>query len=158
MTTRSPTRRLLALPAVLILFLAACGGDDSDGDAAAADTTPVAADDGATDDGATDDEAPEDDESPAAGAGTALDVVALDIAFQESTPSVPAGEVTVTMVNEGQINHTLVITGLDGFRLATPNNGDTDSSTVTLEPGLYEFFCDVPGHVDAGMVGTLAVT
>jgi len=30
--------------------------------------------------------------------------------------------------------------------------------TFSAEPGTYEFKCRIPGHPEAGMVGTLTVT
>jgi len=150
---RTPTR-LVADSLAATLLLASCGGgsDDTDG-AGGTETTTRLADQAATTEGPA--------TTTANGEGSAdesLEFVALDIAFQNPTPNIPAGEITITLVNEGRINHTLVIEGLQDFRLDTPGTGDVDEATVTLEPGLYDFFCDVPGHVDAGMVGTLAVT
>ena len=36
-------------------------------------------------------------------------------------------------------------------------SGGTSTFTVTLKPGTYTFFCEVPGHEAAGMKGTLVV-
>jgi azurin len=37
------------------------------------------------------------------------------------------------------------------------NGGESDSSTVKVEPGTYSFLCTFPGHYAAGMKGTLTV-
>jgi uncharacterized cupredoxin-like copper-binding protein len=35
--------------------------------------------------------------------------------------------------------------------------GDTGSATINAPAGTYEYYCNVPGHREAGMVGTLTV-
>jgi uncharacterized cupredoxin-like copper-binding protein len=35
--------------------------------------------------------------------------------------------------------------------------GDTVSATINAPAGTYEFYCNVPGHKQAGMFGTLTV-
>ena len=39
----------------------------------------------------------------------------------------------------------------------TVSPGGTSTDTLTLKPGKYTFYCPVPGHRAAGMVGTLTV-
>lgn len=139
MNTR--TTRLITplLAAGLVVLLGACGsGDDDD---AASDTPTTAADTPTT--------AAED------AAGATLSVTAQDIKFAATEPSTSAGSVTVELVNEGAAPHSFVIEGQD-FRIEAPA-GETVTGTVELAAGSYTFFCDIPGHRDAGMEGTLTV-
>jgi uncharacterized cupredoxin-like copper-binding protein len=74
--------------------------------------------------------------------------------------TVKAGEqVTVVLNNKGVLEHNFVI---DEFNVALgPIAGGTQSQPGTFtptEPGTYTFYCNVPGHKEAGMVGTLTVT
>ena len=54
---------------------------------------------------------------------------------------------------DGALVHSFVIEGVDDFRLI-----DDDRGTVELAAGEYVFFCDIPGHREGGMEGTLSVT
>lgn len=104
-----------------------------------------------------------DDESVAEGTVSAsqgnsgLAVVAEDISFPEDTYQAAAGDVAVTYENGGSIGHTLVIDGVDGFKLTVGSKGDVDRGSVQLDPGTYELYCDVPGHRDGGMEAVLEV-
>ena len=90
------------------------------------------------------------------GADDSVTVVAEDtLSFDRDDYSVPAGEVTIDYENGGNIAHTLLIDGVDDFKLAVASSGDTDEGTTELEPGDYRIYCDVPGHSD--MEATLTV-
>jgi uncharacterized cupredoxin-like copper-binding protein len=80
-----------------------------------------------------------------------LTVIAGDIFAKPKEATVAAGQVKVTYVNEGQIMHTLVIEGNKDLRLLVEENGEEDTGSVELQPGDYNFYCDVPGHRSAGM-------
>lgn len=96
-----------------------------------------------------------------AGEASAIEVAAIQTAtglgFDPASPTTAAGDVTFTYVNDTALMHTLVIEGVDGFRLEVAAQGDEDEGTATLEPGTYTIFCDVPGHRDAGMEAELVV-
>ena len=129
-------RRALVVGALVIggTLLAGCGGDDGDsGDGGGeAQTTGGGGDDGS------------------------VTVVAEDtLSFDRDDYSVPAGEVTIDYENGGNIAHTLLIDGIDDFKLAVASSGDTDEGTTELETGDYRIYCDVPGHSD--MEATLTV-
>lgn len=130
---------VLALVMIVALALVACGDSDSD-DAATASSAPGT--------GPEMSASPEDE---------GITVVATDLRFSGATFRATAGPVEVTYRNDGQVEHTLVIEEVDGFKLDVPKHGDVDKATVDLEPGSYTIFCDVPGHRDAGMQATLAV-
>jgi len=87
-----------------------------------------------------------------------VEVVAEDVTLPDSSYEATAGTVTVRYTNEGAIPHTLVIEDVDGFKLEVAANGDEAEGTADLEAGSYVLYCDVPGHREAGMEATLAVS
>jgi plastocyanin len=84
-------------------------------------------------------------------------VVAQDIAFEPAEISVPAGPVKLTLRNEGELVHTLVVDGAAFKKLETATHGATATGTLEAGPGRYAFYCDQPGHRAAGMEGTIVV-
>jgi plastocyanin len=125
-------RRTLVLAAIAALPLTAiaCGGDD---------------DDTSSGDNGSGGGAPE-------GAVTVIAEDSLD--FDQDSYTASAGEVTFIYENGGSLPHTLLIEGVDDFKLEV---GDTDEGSVELEAGEYVLFCDVPGHQSAGMEADLTV-
>lgn len=82
------------------------------------------------------------------------------LAYNFKTATATAGRVTISMANTSGVQHNVAIqTGTNGPVLgATPiESNATHSITLELKPGTYTFFCQVPGHRQAGMVGTLTV-
>ncbi|MEM8903599.1 MAG: hypothetical protein AAGF02_07855 [Actinomycetota bacterium] len=91
-----------------------------------------------------------------------LVVIAEDVDFDADSYEVTAGEIEVELFQRGAIRHTLLIedrAGADlGIRLDVEARGSADTDSVVLAAGTYTLYCDVPGHLDAGMVATLIVT
>jgi plastocyanin len=102
---------------------------------------------------------PEAASSPeAVTSGTDLSITAIDIAFTATELQAPADtDVTLTLTNTGVAQHDLVIEGTD---YGTPllNTGESASFTFNLPAGEYTYYCTVPGHRAAGMVGKLIVS
>ena len=100
----------------------------------------------------------DDDDNADAGATAGgpeqtLDVEATDaLKFDPDHLTATAGVIRIVQDNTGAITHTFLIDGQD-FKLTNDQSGDID-----LAAGDYVFYCDVPGHRDAGMEGTLTVT
>jgi plastocyanin len=82
------------------------------------------------------------------------------LAYVTNKASATAGAVTVEMPNTSGVSHNIAIQqGTNGPVLGASSfitKGAT-SVTVTLKPGTYTFFCQVPGHRQAGMEGALTV-
>ena len=111
-----------------VLTLSACGGGDDDDGDAATG-------------------------GDTAGAGEQLVFHANDnFRFDPESATATAGTVHIEQVNDGATIHTFVIDEV-GFKLT-----DDDEGEVDLAAGDYTFYCDVPGHREAGMEGTLSVT
>lgn len=97
--------------------------------------------------------------SPAASAAESAEGVtieAVDIAWNPNAMTIPADtDVTITVPNTGFALYTFVVEEA-GINVAI-DPGDTQEVVVNLPAGTYMFICDVPGHEEAGMVGTLTV-
>jgi plastocyanin len=97
-------------------------------------------------------------EEPAAGEGAAesVTVESYDIYFEPSELSIPADtDVTVSLPNEGVALHNFSIDALGIDVDIAP--GTTEEVVINAPAGEYEYYCNVPGHKPAGMLGTLSV-
>ena len=95
-------------------------------------------------------------------AADALTVIATDIAFDAATYELSAGTVELTLVQRGQIPHTLALEDADGneldLGLAVNSERTEATTTIELESGTYVLWCTIPGHRDLGQEATLAVS
>ena len=70
---------------------------------------------------------------------------------------------TITLANKGAIMHNFSVddhnnpTVKDLGIKVDLNPGETKTVTINAPPGDYYYYCDVPGHEQAGMHGTLTV-
>jgi len=89
-------------------------------------------------------------------------VTLTEYKFDPSTISVNHGKVVLFLVNGGTISHDLIVTDSSSHRMAGSeliSAGDSFVLSIdNLPAGTYTFFCDQPGHEQAGMKGTLTAT
>ena len=86
---------------------------------------------------------------------TTVKVVMTDYDFALSKKRLVHGKVVFRVVNTGEVIHDFKIAGKK-----TPifTNGQSGLLRVAFKkPGRYPFVCTVPGHIAAGMKGTLIV-
>jgi uncharacterized cupredoxin-like copper-binding protein len=98
----------------------------------------------------------EEQAAAGASAGEAVAVESYDIYFEPSELSIPANtDVTVSLPNDGATLHNFSIDELGISVDIAP--GATEETVINAPAGTYEYYCNVPGHKPAGMVGTLTV-
>jgi uncharacterized cupredoxin-like copper-binding protein len=85
-------------------------------------------------------------------------IVSTEFNYAPAKVLVTAGRaVTLVLDNSGaETEHGLFVQGL-GFRLQAKAGKIARKNIVFEKPGKYEFTCDLPGHREAGMKGTLIV-
>jgi plastocyanin len=85
-------------------------------------------------------------------------IVSTEFGYAPAKVIVIAGRaVTLVLDNSGaETEHDLVVSAY-GFRMQARAGETARKSTVFEKPGEYEYSCDLPGHRDAGMKGTLIV-
>ncbi len=120
---------------VLALSLGACGGGgEEEKETGGGETTETTAPEGVT-----------------------LDVSAKEFAYTPPTFTVPADTVvTVNFTNDGTVEHNLKIDEAGLAIVAQP--GQTATGTFSLPAGTYKVYCTVPGHEQAGMVGSITAS
>jgi hypothetical protein len=88
--------------------------------------------------------------------GTVLDLELGDYWFQGDLTG-PAGPIRLAATNVGADRHNVGIRRVKISRELQP--GESLVLDVgTLAAGEYELYCDLPGHVEAGMVAPLVIT
>jgi plastocyanin len=131
---------ILCVSVVGVVLLAGCGGSSNSTTASAPASTP------------------------SAGKGQVIHLSADPggaLRFTRSSLTAKPGKVTLVMKNPSSagMDHGISIEGngvdSDG---PTVSAGSTSTVTATLKKGKYTFYCPVPGHRQAGMVGTLTVS
>lgn len=95
------------------------------------------------------------------GVAAPADVTSLEISLTEFAVTgelvAPAGEIRLVITNDGSMNHNLVSTEF-GVRTAVLQPGQTATLDLgNVSPGVYELWCDIPGHRSSGMEATLTV-
>ncbi len=144
---------LAAGASALVLGLAACGSSSSSSSSSAAGGGSTASSSSAASSGAG-----------GAAVASGSQAIAADpsgqLAYTKKTLTATAGTVKIAFTNSSPLTHDLTIQkGTNGAIVgATPKfQGGTKVLSVKLAAGTYTFFCSVPGHRMAGMVGTLTV-
>ncbi|MFW2334644.1 multicopper oxidase domain-containing protein [Ilumatobacter sp.] len=103
-----------------------------------------------------------DSDDGGGGGGAAASSTQIEVALSEfvieGNFTVPAGQVSLNVTNEGTMEHNVILrdTGARTANLAVGASELLDLGTLT--PGTYELYCDIAGHEDAGMVVDLVVT
>jgi plastocyanin len=83
--------------------------------------------------------------------------------YQPGTVIVPAKQpITIRFLDGDVLDHTWTVFGADGAtvlaNLSVAKAGDEKTGTFSFPvPGLYAFWCTIPGHKEFGEVGVLMV-
>ena len=77
-----------------------------------------------------------------------------EFAIDPGDASVAAGSV-VQVTNAGKAEHNLSVDGVASEII--DGGAETTLDLSGLAPGTYAMQCDVPGHADAGMTGTITI-
>jgi len=88
---------------------------------------------------------------------TNVSITATEFKFSPTSIQVPLGQkITFTLSNTGTVDHDVTVPAA-GFTLSA-KAGQSATHEITFDKaGVFDFFCSIPGHKEAGMQGTLTV-
>ena len=96
------------------------------------------------------------------GSSHGIRVVMTEFKYSPSTISASAGTVSFDLVNQGRTAHDMVVADSSGKVLGKSSlvgaGQEAEFSVQVSQPGTYQIYCDLPGHREAGMSGTLDVS
>lgn len=95
---------------------------------------------------------------PDAAAPLPADPVTVEVremAFVPGRIEAPAGAFTLRIGNAGSLEHDFSVEALRISPNVRP--GETIEVAIEAAPGVYEVYCSLPGHREAGMAATLVV-
>ena len=115
---------------VLLVALAACGGGGGDGGSSNA---------------------------PVKAGARKITVNAQNYKFQPSTLDVSAGENVAIVLRSKDSRHDFTVEG-KGLVVDVAGGKTAAGGLRLAKPGKYTFYCSIPGHRSAGMVGTITVS
>jgi plastocyanin len=99
--------------------------------------------------------------SQTSGGGTQINATLKEWAIDLSQSQVPAGKVTFSVTNAGQMGHNLTVLDSSGTQVGqTPLFRSTDGPQaleVNLTAGTYTIICSLPGHAARGQKTVLVV-
>jgi uncharacterized cupredoxin-like copper-binding protein len=98
------------------------------------------------------------------GAAACIEVGQYDIYFKPNLITIPADTpVTIALRDDGALPHNFSVTEHNNPKVknlgisVTLQPGQSTTVTLTAPAGTYYFYCNVPGHEQAGMFGYLMV-
>lgn len=89
----------------------------------------------------------------AAAGGASVDLT--EFAITPGDLTLPSGGGVITITNSGTVEHNLSVDGQASEMIPAGETGELDLTGIA--DGSYEMICQVTGHADAGMTGTLTV-
>jgi plastocyanin len=93
--------------------------------------------------------------APQAPAPSALTLNTVNMAYSATELRAQAGVITLRLSNSDLFWHTFTVDAL-GVNVQAPVGGEREV-VFTAAPGVYAFYCAIPGHALIGMTGTLTV-
>ena len=144
-------RRVAAAGSLALAFglLAACGGSSNNASGNTATTTSSSTAAAGSSSG-----------DSAAGQAQTLSVSEADFSIKLDNSTLPAGDYTITVKNDGHATHNLVVeqNGSDVAKSDSIGPGASATFTVTLAAGKYVFYCSIGNHRAMGMVTDVTVS
>jgi FtsP/CotA-like multicopper oxidase with cupredoxin domain len=92
----------------------------------------------------------------AAAADEIIEVELGDLYIKPESLEVGSDSATIKVTNAGATEHNFVVPGIGKSPMLAPGSSTTVKLT-DLEPGTYTYYCEVSGHREGGMEGTLTV-
>ena len=89
--------------------------------------------------------------------GTTLTVEESEFRIVPQDLAARPGRLTFQIRNVGTVEHNFVVEGT-AVKVESIQPGETQTAAVDLAAGTYRMVCTIPGHEEAGMVGTLKVS